>query len=110
MKIFYRVATAILLLLTVNMLLAQSSSGDLIRCYTVEQQEELRLKYNLPSIQEFEEWLAPKVADYKKNYDASKSNVITIPVVVHVLHNGEAIGAPDAPNISAAQVFLLSSL
>lgn len=58
---------------------------------------------NLPSIQTFEEWLAPKVAEYKtrKRTAPNRAVVIQIPVVVHILHNGEAIGT--APNITDAQ-------
>jgi hypothetical protein len=59
---------------------------------------------NIPSIQAFEEWLAPKIAEYKteKNNGPEKNLVIQIPVVVHILHNGEPIGT--APNITDAQV------
>lgn len=94
------------LFLAVNL---TAQSDDIIRCYTVEQTAEMRAQHpEIPSIQEFEEWLAPKVAAYKKNYDPTKNNVITIPVVVHVLHNGEPINdasSKESPNISDAQVF-----
>lgn len=77
------------------------------RCSSVEVDAIRRMNNpNLPSIETFENWLAPKVADYKdKLADGSaeeKNLVLQIPVVVHVLHNGEPIGT--APNITDAQV------
>ncbi|MFP9113837.1 M43 family zinc metalloprotease [Flavobacterium sp. RHBU_3] len=61
-------------------------------------------KYN---DQQFESWLAGKVADLKARNAASKSTlntntVVTIPVVVHVIHDGDAVGTGE--NISAAQI------
>lgn len=80
----------------------QNSDDNIIRCYTTEHQEELRNQYpNMPSVEEFEEWLAPQIELYKKSLedDPTKDNqTIIIPVVVHVLHNG------GVENISDAQV------
>ena len=59
---------------------------------------------NLPSIDAFEAWFAPRVRAKRaelRNSTAASRNVIIIPVVVHVLHNGEPIGT--APNITDAQ-------
>lgn len=54
-----------------------------------------------PSTQQFELWMEEKIA--KGEYNALTSlTVITIPVVVHVIHNGEAVGTGS--NISDAQV------
>lgn len=50
---------------------------------------------------QFESWIAPLI----ENAKANKSNVggiITIPVVVHVIHSGQAVGT--APNITSNQV------
>ena len=74
------------------------------RCATVETEAWRRAQYpDLPSPEEFEEWLAPKVRQYKEEIanGTRTSAVITIPIVVHVLHNGEPMGS--APNISDAQ-------
>ncbi|MBP6759196.1 MAG: zinc metalloprotease, partial [Flavobacterium sp.] len=53
---------------------------------------------------QFETWLTPLVSKYKAMRAGSKTaaTVITIPVVVHVIYDGQAIGV--APNISDAQV------
>lgn len=52
---------------------------------------------------EFEAWLAPKAEAVKRERQRRGPNaVLTIPVVVHVIHNGDAIGANE--NISDAQV------
>ncbi|WP_367387997.1 T9SS type A sorting domain-containing protein [Lewinella sp. LCG006] len=74
------------------------------RCSSVEVNAIRQLNNpGLPSIQVFEEWLAPKIAEYKaeKNKGPEKNLVIQIPVVIHILHNGEPIGT--APNITDAQ-------
>lgn len=54
--------------------------------------------------EEFEAWLAPKVAQVKQRWLTAKSanTVITIPVVVHVIHSGQAVGT--GRNISDARV------
>lgn len=54
-------------------------------------------------LDEFEEWLQERIKEDKKNNNLPKSNVYTIPVIVHVIHNSnEAIG--QGRNISQAQV------
>ncbi len=62
--------------------------------------EALRRQENpdLPSLEEFESWLQNKIAQES----GSSSGIVTIPVVVHIIHNGESIGSGS--NISAAQV------
>ncbi len=53
---------------------------------------------------QFEAWIAPHIAAYKsaRSTDPGEGDVITIPVVVHVIHSGQAVGT--APNITDAQV------
>ena len=52
---------------------------------------------------QFENWLAPLVKQQKALRTGSQSGgIITIPVVVHVIHSGQAVGV--APNIVDAQV------
>jgi hypothetical protein len=79
--------------------------NGLIRCATTEYEEYLQA--NNPkrlTSAKFEAWLAPLVENYKKlQMVASQTGgIITIPVVVHVIHNGEPVGT--APNITDAQV------
>ena len=80
-------------------------SNGIIRCATVEYEQYLQEK-NPKRLKEdqFEAWLSPLLTKYKTLQTSSKTaaTIITIPVVVHVIHNGEAIGT--APNISDAQV------
>lgn len=74
-----------------------------IRCFTTEHEE--FLKANDPNREtraQFENWIAPKIAEIKANKTASTTTVITIPIVVHVISNGDAIGTGE--NISDAQV------
>ncbi|MDR2235399.1 MAG: T9SS type A sorting domain-containing protein [Chryseobacterium sp.] len=49
----------------------------------------------------FENWIAPLIANAQFNR-SQNGGIITIPVVVHVIHGGEALGT--APNITDAQV------
>ena len=75
-----------------------------IRCATAEYEKFLQEKNpkRLTDAQ-FETWLAPLVKHYQSMRTTSQSGgIITIPVVVHVIHNGQAIGV--APNITDAQV------
>jgi|GEM_PF-482943 len=79
------------------------------RCLSVE--NEAILQANNPnrlSSQEFENWLAPQVAKIKAAIVAGKAPqaVYTIPVVVHIVHNGDAVNTPgnlNGENISDAQ-------
>lgn len=54
----------------------------------------------------FEQWLAPKVAALKttnaQRNGLNTNQVVTIPVVVHVIHNGDVLGQDE--NIADAQV------
>ena len=82
-------------------------TGSVIRCATTQYEEYLKSKdLNRLSINAFEKWIAPKVLERKMNKGASKvlktNAVITIPVVVHVIHNGDIIGTDE--NINDEQV------
>jgi hypothetical protein len=75
-----------------------------IRCASTEYEQYLQEKNpkRLTSAQ-FEARLAPLINKYKAMRTTSQSGgIITIPVVVHVIYDGEAIGV--APNITDAQV------
>lgn len=75
--------------------------GSLIRCASTEYEEYLQSKnLNRLSTTEFEQWITPKIElekNKKKNaVEGFKTNaVITVPVVVHVIHNGDLLGADE---------------
>ena len=75
-----------------------------IRCATT--QYEAYLQDQNPKREtrpEFEAWLAKKIQENKtKRNGSSTTEIITIPVVVHVIHNGDAIGSNE--NIADAQI------
>lgn len=76
-----------------------------IRCSTMEYEAYLQeINPKRRTNTQFEAWLKPLVEKHKAHQAHSKmaNTVITIPVVVHVIHSGQAIGT--APNIIDAQV------
>lgn len=79
--------------------------NGLIRCISTEYEEFLQENdKNRATIEEFEAWIAPKVEAIKRAGLANKSanTIVTIPVVVHVIHNGDAVGSGE--NISDARI------
>ena len=79
--------------------------NGLIRCVSSEYEKHLAATdANRATTAQFEAWLAPKVAaaQAKMFSQNNVTTVITIPVVVHVIHNGDAVGASE--NISDARV------
>lgn len=79
------------------------------RCHTMEMDSIRRANDpSLPSLYQDELWLQRKIAEFKakRAEDVAKGLpkqvVITIPVVVHVIHNGDAVGTGE--NISDCQV------
>jgi len=85
---------------------SKNPNTGIIRCATVEYEQFLQEKNpKRMSNAQFESWLAPLVKKQIALRTSSKKTaitIITIPVVVHVIHNGQAIGV--APNITDAQV------
>jgi len=80
-------------------------ANGLIRCVSDQYEKHLQeLDPNRASSEQFEQWLAPKVAEARQRMASGKNVavVVTIPVVVHVIHNGDAVGFNE--NISAARV------
>ncbi|ALR31441.1 hypothetical protein ATE47_13345 [Chryseobacterium sp. IHB B 17019] len=72
------------------------------RCSSTEYEEFLRSAFpGRMSVDQFEAWLKPLVEKAKTN-KSQNGNIITIPVVVHVIHGGQAYGT--APNIVDEQV------
>jgi hypothetical protein len=77
------------------------------RCLTVENEELLKAANpNRLSNVEFEAWLAPKLEQVKSEMTAGRRAVYNIPVVIHIVHNGNSIntnGSANNENISDAQ-------
>lgn len=71
-------------------------------CYANEMDARLREKYpNLPDRAAFETALQQKIS-LKSSQRTAAEQVYKIKTIVHVIHNGQAVGS--GPNISAAQV------
>lgn len=73
----------------------------IIRCVTDEYETYQRAN-GKESINQFETWLAPKIAELK-NTNNTKKVVVKIPVVVHVIHSGQPI-RNSSKNITDARV------
>ncbi len=73
-----------------------------VRCNTMHADSVLRAKHSLESLVDFENWLQAKMALYKASHQNGSRAVITIPIIFHVIHNGDAVGVSE--NISQAQV------
>jgi PKD repeat protein len=81
---------------------AERTPDGKIRCFSQQADQLLRMKHpELGTQEDFENWIAPKIEEWKKN-SATNKVVLTIPVVVHIVHNGDAVGVSE--NISAAAV------
>ena len=77
--------------------------NGIVRCATTEYNNQRKINGKAVSDQVFEEWLAPKIEEIKRLRQANLlPAVIRIPVVVHVIHNGDAIGSGE--NIADGQV------
>lgn len=80
-------------------------ANGLIRCVSSEYEKALQLKNpSRPTKEAFENWIAPKIEEARQNRRNGRNTnaIITIPVVVHVIHNGDAKGINE--NISDARV------
>lgn len=75
------------------------------RCGTVEYEKKLERQNPKRTEDGFERWMAQHVNQRLKNSQRAErtQTTLTIPVVVHIIHNGEPIGT--GLNISDAQVF-----
>jgi PKD repeat protein len=79
-----------------------AQANGVVRCYTDENNAILHANHpELESTQQFEQWLQSEMA---ANMASGKivGGVYQIPVVVHVIHNGEAVGT--ASNVSYAAI------
>jgi len=73
-----------------------ASSFAQVRCGTTEYEKARLTKHpNTETTEAFEKWMASKLARSKTADIAGRSEDVTytIPVVIHILHNGEAVGA-----------------
>lgn len=77
--------------------------NGVVRCATVEYHKDKQSRGVAVSDDAFEAWLAPKVEEIKRLRLAGRlPSIIRIPVVVHVIHNGDAVGVNE--NIATGQV------
>ncbi|MES2747576.1 MAG: M43 family zinc metalloprotease [Bacteroidota bacterium] len=84
---------------------ANVSPTGTVRCASTEYEQYLQDNDSKRMTDEqFESWIMPLIENYKNSpaYRSEAGGIITIPVVVHVIHNGEPVGT--APNITDAQV------
>ncbi len=71
-------------------------------CKTSEYMQALHQKHpHLPSEEAFEAWLGQRMMEAER-FGTSSRAVLTIPIIFHVIHNGEAVGVGS--NLSQAQV------
>lgn len=94
-----------LLLLLFTLICFTAWSQEVKNCATVEQDLINRAKYpQMGTLDDFENALKVKVNEMKLRSGAGKTQaaILTIPVVVHVVHTGEAVGT--GLNISQAQI------
>jgi hypothetical protein len=82
----------------------QFSPNGIVRCLSFEHNQDLQQRGLAPTDAQFEAWLAPKIEELKarRANQNFRAGVITIPVVVHVIHNGDAYGTGE--NIRDEQV------
>lgn len=79
--------------------------NGIIRCISTEYEKFLQENNpNRAKDAQFESWINNKITERKLNASGQKSSnaVVTIPVVVHIIHNGDAIGSGE--NITDAQI------
>lgn len=85
------------------------SPSGYVRCSSTEYEEYLQEKFpNRANTERFEAWIAPKIAQIKADRAAGKNIqvVYNIPVVIHVIHNGDpvnTVASHTGENISYAQ-------
>lgn len=84
--------------------LTTTAQQNLVRCSTMEDDSMLRASRPMESMADFENWLQAKIALYKNSdeYKSGSRAVVTIPVIFHIIHDGDAVGSGE--NITAARV------
>ncbi|WP_373331157.1 M43 family zinc metalloprotease [Salmonirosea aquatica] len=92
-------------LLSICCLFGFESIAQPAPCATMQMDSLLRAKYpGLGSLQQFENVLQNKIREREELQKSSRTTLetLTIPIIVHIVHNGEGVG--QGTNISAAQV------
>ena len=93
------------ILLFAALLLAFSQGRAQKQCATMEMDSALRQKYpQMGTLNDFEQRLQRKMVEMKAQManQRNTAEVLVIPVVVHIVHNGEGVG--QGRNLSEAQV------
>lgn len=77
---------------------------NVVKCFTEESEALLRLKNPRKETNaQFEAWMQQAIAERKKLNAGSRVQAqYTIPVIFHIIHNGEAVGTK--PNMTAALI------
>jgi PKD repeat protein len=79
-----------------------SISQTVIRCYTEENHQQLLQQFpELETNEQFEQWMQQQLIQNQSS--AIIGGVYYIPVVVHVIHNGEAVGTGTNVSFAAIQ-------
>lgn len=74
-----------------------------LRCGTMENDARLRAEHpEMGTLADFEVWMEQKMQERAMNKTLQTNTIYTIPVIVHLIHNGEAVGTGS--NISQAQI------
>lgn len=86
-----------------NISFSKKTKSGKVRCASTEYEQFLRSNNtNRPSVTEFQNWIEPKIEELKNKPNYNKgTEIITIPVVIHIIHNGDVIGKNE--NISDEQ-------
>jgi PKD repeat protein len=95
----------LLLILMTGFVAAMAQIPEVKNCATVEQDVINRLKYpEMGNLMDFEDAIRTKVSEMEllRGAGRTQATVLTIPIIVHVVHTGEAVGT--GLNISQAQV------
>ena len=103
LRLFVRLIIFILrsiLLLVLATIPALTIAQD--RCGTVQYMKNLQSEDFQQDKLQFEKWMEGKMRSKKDKRLERQQAIFEIPVVVHVIHNGEAIGS--GTNISDAQI------
>lgn len=85
-------------------------SQSYVRCATVESEEKLAKTHRTKTTKEtFELWMASKISEIKNSNINHRviDQIYTIPVVIHIIHDGDNVNTPgniNGENISDAQV------
>jgi hypothetical protein len=77
-------------------------SAALLSCSMAMAQQLQRTCGTMPPCEEFETWLAQKIAERNANPNQDPTAVYNIPTIVHVIHSGQSVGS--GTNISQNQV------